>query len=168
MVRSLVLLATLTYAASAFEWKPYSGTFPEGALEFFPRVSGRFYCRIQEGGESYVGSVGEDGKECLVAETKTDVLASSTFDVLTKKADEEYDWKYCAVVPPTQAITCDAEVSNSGSCHLGQSVYSDAICDEDIGYIKDGIVHMVVGGEVSRCPFKLYLVKGAADPAEKC
>lgn len=85
---------------------------------------------------------------------------SQVFQILVEESDDILDWKYIGRGKPhSQAVPCDL-ITSGGDCYLGQSVYSDGICIEQVGFIntRDQLVVMAYNQEVRSCPFFSYFI----------
>ena len=82
--------------------------------------------------------------------------------MLNRGEETEMKWAYPENVPKN-AVRCD-DTQLGGTCFLGVSMYSDGLCEENIGKIdKNGKIHMNIKGKYDWCPFYMYLtVKQAA------
>merc|ERR1711890_213307 len=115
----------------------HKGVLPVGAAVVHPNTKKDFYfCRVKEGSAHTIGHL-EAGKT------------------------------YCATLKKG-AVSCDLKVfsgdaSEDSDCYLGQSVYSDGICHEDLGYITPSHSEITMadrnGLEVNTCFAYLFLVE---------
>eukprot|EP00088_Acartia_fossae_P018965 TRINITY_DN21001_c0_g1_i5.p1 TRINITY_DN21001_c0_g1~~TRINITY_DN21001_c0_g1_i5.p1 ORF type:complete len:173 (+),score=21.19 TRINITY_DN21001_c0_g1_i5:30-521(+) len=124
------------------------------------------FCMFTEGDKEYIGTVSQGQSGCQgLLRTGSKVKISDSFKSLTKDGNEKIGWKYCTGhKKPTRAIPCDdSKALGAGDCFLGESVYGDGICHEELGFIQGRFVYMIHNGKKSRCPFRLYLVETSQD-----
>jgi len=154
-------LLVFVVATKSLKWEKYSAEVAERGLEVSANSQKtKFFCKITVGDAEHVGTIKKNRTLCKAANSATKEIVSSTeFEIMTHVEEEEFKWVYCSQKKPAKAVACDLKLSGEGDCHLGQSVYGDGVCDEDLGYIKNDVVNMVSRGRVSRCPFKMYLVE---------
>merc|ERR1712179_496290 len=130
-----------------------------GAAVVHPNTRKNFYfCRVEEAGSYIVGHL-EAGKKQCAYPRQGKTARTDKFKVLVTSG--KLGWRYGGS-PPTGAVDCELTKQNS-DCYLGQSVYSDGICHEDLGFITPSIRRITMadrtGAEVSTCPFFFFLVE---------
>merc|ERR1712059_39749 len=135
------------------------GELPHGAAVLHPNTNEDYYfCRVGD----KVGHLKANDKTCVYPGDGS-AATSKTFDVLVAAKDDVLGWKY-SKTPPASAVDCNLGNRKELNCYLGQSVYSDGICVEYLGYIeygpKYGSIYMATRyDEIETCPFFMFLIK---------
>merc|ERR1711997_130467 len=144
---------SLIHCSQPLRWKQAAnGRIPRHAVKVFSRNKTPHYpCRVSTSSQvSYGVLSGEEGT-CKFADTdQKHILSSSSFDVLVgDQSRVALKWVGSrptgAEMRQSGAIPCNLNTGTSSDCYFGEGVYSDGICDEEVGVVipSKGRVFMV-------------------------
>merc|ERR1712055_204930 len=161
----LLIAALGRVKALSWENAGLKGELPSGAAVVHPNTLKDYYfCRVEVKPNSFsVGHLGADDTTCVYP---GDGIAESSdkFQVLVRASNDNLGWKYSRT-PVEGAVDCSLQEilgnSKESDCYLGQSVFSDGICVEDLGYIaaSEGRIYMADRSDtINTCPFYLFLI----------
>uniref|UniRef100_A0A0K2U0Z6 Uncharacterized protein n=1 Tax=Lepeophtheirus salmonis TaxID=72036 RepID=A0A0K2U0Z6_LEPSM len=167
-----IFLLSLSSSAFSVKWiEAQNGEIPENAVKFkhsYTEYTNTVYCRAkdEESDNLHSGIMHEGEEACEYPIVSSNSVAyASEYEILSlddSKDRIQFRFRLPGEPVPPGAVKChDDEIED---CYFGRSMYSDGICEEELGKIDPSseLIYVAAYKEVHACPFFLYLTDSAS------